>query len=65
MEHRAFVVKNLVGCFSDAPVAGTQSSEVLRCFWDNIIVQFNDYSASIYLVYRDVKETSWSDMSGL
>ena len=65
MEHGPLVVQNFVGCFSDALVAGTQSSEILRCFRNNVIVQFEDYSASIHFVYRDVKETSGSDMSPL
>ena len=65
MEHGPLVVQNFVGCFSDASVAGTQSSEILRCFRNNVIVHFKDYSTSIHFVYRDVKETSGSDMSPL
>jgi len=65
MEYRAFVVKDFVRSFSDASVAGTQSSEILCSFWDDIIVQFNDDSASMYFVNRDVKKTSGSDMSRL
>ena len=65
MEHRAFVVKDLVCSFSNASVARTQSSEVLGCLWDNVIVKLDDYSTSIDLVDRYVEKTSWSDMSRL
>ena len=60
VKRAVFIVKWFVGGFAYTNFSSTKCSEVLCCFWDNVIIDFKDYPSRRHLIYRNVEKTSLS-----